>query len=89
MRRAAEDDQIDLARLAARSQRSRVARAVDLVAVELKLSGYPGVRPLLAVDEQDGWTPARNLMRARVLLVIVRQWFLPAPRKDHAHEHGQ
>jgi hypothetical protein len=62
---------------------------MDLVVVERKLPGYPGVRALLAIDEQDGRTPARKLKPARVLLVTVGQWFLPAPRKDHAHEHGQ
>ncbi len=76
VRRAAEDDQIDLAGPTAHPQRPGVARAMDLVAVKRKLPGYPGVRPLLAVDEQHARAPARKLKRARVLLVIVGQRFL-------------
>jgi hypothetical protein len=48
---------------------------VDLVAVKLKLTGYPGVRALLTVDEQHRRTTARRLKRVQVLLVIVGQRF--------------
>jgi hypothetical protein len=66
-----------------------VARPVDLVAVKLKLAGYPGVRALLTVEEQHARTTARVVKRVRVLLVMVGQRFLPAPRKDKPAKHGR
>jgi hypothetical protein len=52
VRRAAEDDQVDLARLAALPQRAGAAGAMDAVAVEFNLARQSSVCTLLAVHEQ-------------------------------------
>jgi hypothetical protein len=62
---------------------------MDLVAIKLKLAGYPGVRSLLTVEEQHARTTAGILKRMLALLVIVGQRFLPAPRKGIPAKHGR
>lgn len=88
MRRATEDDEIDLAGPATLPQRPRMAGAMDPEAIQLKLASKRSIRALLAINEHDARTAARRRKRIGVLLLGLGQSFLPAPRKGRAHEHG-